>query len=82
MYKNNSRDCVKIKVCSPLQLLCNLTRSATQSATNLILIEEFKLLGTPTTVHYSLPLHLKECFVNLSHKNEILLSHKKYPSKF
>lgn len=25
MYKNNSRDCSKIKCCSPLQLSCNLT---------------------------------------------------------
>ena len=25
MYKNNSRDSRKIKVCSPLQLFCNLS---------------------------------------------------------
>jgi hypothetical protein len=37
MYKNNIRDSSKLKGCSPLQLSCNLTGSATQSATIIIL---------------------------------------------
>lgn len=42
MYKNNSLDSNKLKGFGSLQLLCNLTESATQLATILYLTLQFK----------------------------------------